>query len=638
MKEYKIAITIEDIEQYIRSSDVVSIDIETSPKDEYREEELAALDAHKATITGISLSVKKDTGIYIPLRHKVGKNANIDEIMQYMKTLLQSKDKTIVIHNAVFESMFFYAQGIVITSKVYDTIVASQLTLKNSDEFRELSDSGLKTLVPHLYKQEMPTFMETVGEGYFDKLDSEAEKTIRYACADADYALQLRETFNTWFDNNMPKHRWIVENMESGVAVYTGMMKYNGLDVNVELMKQKQQEAHEKIEELRRKIQYVIGDVDIGGNAMTQNFKDYLFKTLGLPVVKTTQKFTTAADDEAMQLLIAYCKENRAELVEMLENVQEYRKWTKIKSTYIDGYLKFVSSATGRIHPDLLPLATNTGRFASRKPNMQNMPRKGNDPIGIRNFIRASEGKTFLDYDFSQIELRVGAFYCKDEKMIETYKQGGDIHAQTTSVIYNIPLGEAEDKNVDEYKERRTIAKNCNFGVFFGLFAKGLQRTLKFKAGVEKSVGECTKIIDNLKNGYPKLKEWQANTIADARKKRYTETFFGRRRILSGINNAEFGVRSFNERCALNTPIQGTAADILKLSMCRLLKDLADKPYIKPLLQVHDELLFEVDIDKIEEAKQAIINAMEQKPFDEFDVPIVAEGAIGQTFGGMQEL
>ena len=261
-------------------------------------------------------------------------------------------------------------------------------------------------------------------------------------------------------------------------------------------MAQRREVAEEKLQELRERIEQFTGDIDIGENCGTNAFKTYLFDTCGLPVLKTTMKNAEAADDETIQLLTEYCRSERPELIEMFELVQEYRKWAKIKSTYIDGYSKWINPATGRIHPDLMPMGTDTGRFAARKPNLQNMPRKGNDPIGVRQFVIAPEGSSFLDFDFSQIELRVGAFYCRDPIMMETYLNGGDIHASTTSVIFGITVDEAQDKNNPDYKERRTIAKNVNFGTFYGLFPRGLQKTLKFKAGVEKSVEECENIID----------------------------------------------------------------------------------------------------------------------------------------------
>ena len=637
--DYKLALSVDEIREYLNGAEIVSFDFETSPLDDYRNEPNAALDAHKSSITGVSLSVSKGTGVYVPLRHKVGHNANVGDVMEYLrKSVFESKSVTAVAHNLAFESQHLYALGIVVQQPCYDTIAAAQLTLKNDFEFRGLSDSGLKTLVPYLYKVELPKYEEVVGGRHFDELNSADPETIRYACADSDFGRRLYFTFNKWFDENLPKHRWLVENVESPAAVYTGIMKYNGVGVDTDLMRSKQAEADEKIAELRSQIQEIIGDVDLGANASTNAFKNYLYKDLGLPVLKTTEKYQEAADDEALQLLIAYCKENRPNLVLMLELTQEYRKWGKIKSTYIDGYLQHINSATGRIHCDLLPLGTDTGRYAARKPNLQNMHRKGNDPIGVRNFFVAAKGSSFLDFDFSQIELRVGAFYCQDEKMLETYKTGGDIHAQTTSVIYGVDAKTAEDKSDPNYKERRTIAKNCNFGVFFGLYPNGLQRTLKFKAGVEKSKAECFEIIDNLKNGYPKLKEWQAIAVKMAKSNGYSETYLGRRRYLKGITSFDFGVRSFNERCALNTPIQGTAADILKLAMGRFLKVIKEMPFIKPLLQVHDELLFEIEDRYVDRAAAIIKTVMETNPFAEFTLPIVAEGASGKCFGELNEM
>lgn len=188
-----------------------------------------------------------------------------------------------------------------------------------------------------------------------------------------------------------------------------------------------------------------------------------------------------------------------------------------------------------------------------------------------------------LSLDFSQIELRVGAFYCRDEKMLQTYRDGGDIHAQTTSVIYGIPFEQAADKNAEHYKERRTIAKNCNFGVFFGLFPRGLQKTLKFKAGLDTPLSDCERIIANLKSGYPQLSLWQEVVKRQAAARRYSETWLGRRRYLPNITSEDWGKKSFAERCAMNTPIQGTAADILKLALSRLIVGLRERPWLRPL-------------------------------------------------------
>ena len=636
---YKCVYMLSEIKEYLKNTVLFAFDFETSPRDKWRNDKSAALDAHKADITGISFSVSEGTAIYVPLKHRSGRNAeNQAAIWDYLKLLFESKDVIKVAHNLAFESMFLYARGIVLQKPCYDTIAASQLTLKSKWEFRSLADSGLKTLAPALCKAEMTEF-STVTEGrFFDELNPQDEKTVRYACADSDYTLRLYHVFNQWFDRFLPKHRTIVEEVESPTSVYVGIMKYNGILVDKSAMLKKQAEAAEKIVSIRKEIAGIIGNVEIGANASTSAFKKYLFVDLGLPVMKTTAKHQEAADDETMILLKEWCESNRPELARLFDLVQEYRKWGKLKSTYIDGYLRFIDEDTGRIHPDLMPLGTETGRFASRNPNMQNCPQKDNDPIGVRKFIIAPEGKAILSLDFSQIELRVGAFYCRDKRMLETYRTGGDIHAQTTSVIYRIPFEEAADKNAPHYKERRTIAKNCNFGVFYGLFPTGLQRTLKFKAGLNPTLSECETIIQNLKSGYPGLAKWQDEVKKRAAVSCYSETWLGRRRYLLGIRSSDWGKKSFAERCALNTPIQGTAADILKLACGRIISGLPERLWLKPILQIHDELVFELPEDKADEAVDFIKECMETQPFPEFDVPIVAEASVGRNFGEMKEM
>lgn len=639
MNNYRCETDPERIKDYVQNVAVVAFDFETSPLIQYREDSRASLDAHRACIVGVSLSVAEGSAIYVPLEHLEGGNADPGAVYPLLTELVWMNPGVVkVAHNLAFEAMFLYALGVILQPPCYDTIAAAQLTLKEPFTFRSLSDCGLKRLVPELLGDELPTFEEVTAGRYFDELSPDDPETVRYACADSDYALRLYHRFNRWFMAQLPTHRRIVEEIESPTAVYCGLMKYNGLLMDETAMIRKQGECAKRIIGLRDQIREIIGDVDIGANAGTQAFKDYLFKTMGLPVLKVTEKNAEAADDQTMIMLAEWCAVNRPELVPLFDLIQEYRKWSKLKTTYLDGYLRFINPATGRIHPDMLPLATETGRFAARNPNMQNAPRKTNDPVGIRSFIIAPEGHVLVSCDFSQIELRIGAFYCRDDRMLDTYRKGGDIHAATTSVIFGIPYEQAMDKNAPDYKERRTIAKNVNFGVFYGLFAKGLQRTLKFKAGLDKSLDDCQEIISNLKAGYPNLTRWQAKARDAGTKRQYAQTFLGRRRYLPGIRSQDWGRRSFAERCALNTPIQGTAADILKLSLGRLIAGLPDRPWLRPLLQIHDELVFELPEERLNEAVAFIQDCMDAKPFPELDVPLVAEASWGYDFGHMNEM
>ena len=636
--DYKCVTTVDGIRDYIGGSRIVAFDFETAPDDPYREEEKAALDPAKAHIAGCSFSVKAGTGIYVPVAHRVGTNIDKDAFFTFLTAFLLNKTITKIAHNIAFESGMAYARGIAIQAPVYDTICASQMSLKSRYEFRKLSESGLKRLAEELFGEPLPSFSSVTAGKHFDELDAQDEETVRYGSADSDFALRLYNKFNEWFDRYLPKHRYIVEEIESPTAVYLGIMKCNGIPVNLPLMQERKTEAEAEMERIRGEIEFIIGDVNIGANCSTQAFKNYLYKDLGLPILKTTETNREAADDMTMTLLKEWCDENRPELSGLFTLVQEYRKWGKIKSTYIDGYLKYLNPVTGCIHPELFALSTDTGRMNCRNPNAQNMPRKTNDPIGVRNFIKAPEGCLILSLDFSQIELRVGAFYCRDEMMMDTYRKNGDIHAATTSVIFGVSYEEAQDKHSENYKEHRTIAKNVNFGTFYGLFPRGLQKTLKFKAGVEKSVSECEEILFNLKHGYKGLTAWQEETKADAARRLYSETWLGRRRYLPGIASDNWGQKSFAERCSLNTPIQGTAADILKLAITRILAGLPERRWLRPILQIHDELTFIIPEDRLSEAVAFIRACMEEKPFPEFDLPLVAEASAGPTFGMMEEL
>ncbi|MCR4629336.1 MAG: bifunctional 3'-5' exonuclease/DNA polymerase [Clostridium sp.] len=635
--DYKVVTTLEEIQDYLRDFREVAFDYETAPDEPYRKEEKAALDPAKSHIVTMSLSVKEGTGIMIPVAHRIGKNMEQDTFSQFLQAFLTSKDIIKITHNLQFEAMFSYARGIVMQEPVYDTIAASQMSQKSATQFRTLGESGLKRLAEELCGEPLPSFSTVTGGKHFDELDPNDPETIRYSCADSDFALRLYHRFNAWFDRFLPRHRWIVEHLESPTAVYLGIMKYNGVPIDEELMLKRKAEAEAEMERIREEIRFLIGDVNIGSNCSTNAFRKYLYEDLRLPVMKVTESMREALDDATMVLLKEWCDQNRPDMAKLFTLVQEYRKWGKIKSTYIDGYLKYQNPVTGRLHPNFYSLSTDTGRFNCAQPNCQNMPRKTNDPIGVRNFIQAPEDEVLVSCDYSQIELRVGAYYCQDPFMLDTYRKGGDIHAATTAVIFNIPYEQALDKHAENYKERRTIAKNVNFGTFYGLFPGGLQRTLRFKAGIVKHMDECEEIISHLKAGYPKLKVWQEETKRQAARRKYTETRLGRRRYLPNIDSKDWGKKSFAERCSMNTPIQGTAADIIKLSLGRVIVGLPERPWLKPILQIHDELTFLVPEEKLPEAIAFIKACMEPQPFASFDLPLVAEAAAGPTFGKMEE-
>jgi len=242
--QYRPIHTLAALKTYLSSVTHVAFDIETAPLEPYRREDKAALDAHKSRIVGISFSVAEGSGVYLPLAHREGKNAADQEaIWQWLAGFFAAPAVTKIAHNLAFESQFLYAHGIVIQEPCYDTIAAAQLIYKNEKEFRSLGDCGLKTLVEEYFHEPLPSYNTTTGGRHFDELDPTAEATVRYVYADADYTLRLYHLLNHWFDRFLPKHRFIVEKVESPTAVYVGIMRYNGLPIDRTLMEEQRKEA-----------------------------------------------------------------------------------------------------------------------------------------------------------------------------------------------------------------------------------------------------------------------------------------------------------------------------------------------------------------------------------------------------------
>jgi len=467
-------------------------------------------------------------------------------------------------------------------------------------------------------------------------MDPQSPETVRYACADSDYTLRLYYKFNTWFDRYLPEHRRVVELLESPAAVYVGMMKYNGVPVDVSAMEQAKLTAETELREITGKIRELIGDVKIGSNASTTVFKDYLYKTLGLPVLKQTDKYLPAVDDEAMIRLKEYCRKDRPELAPLFDLVLEYRKWQKLNSTYFKGYLSCVNPATGCIHPELMPLSTETGRFSCREPNLQNSPQPGQDPAGVRNFITAPEGWSLMEADYSQAEIRLCAYIANDRVLLDAYRNGADVHAITTSAIFGISLEEASDHSRKQYKHRRTVAKATMFGIMYGIGGGGLSRNLYTNAGVVLSKEQCDEYIRGILSRYTDMAAWQISQKRQAADAMYVETAMGRRRYLPGIRSRDHRERSSAERMAINTPVQGLGADCLKHSMMLLVKELRGRSNIRPILTVHDSLVFLVKDEDVAEATALVRRCMETPPPLENFMPLVAEVSVGKKYGELE--
>ena len=635
--DYKCVTNIDEVRDYLGSADTVAFDFETAPDSDYRDEPRAALDPAKSHICTMSLSVSPGTAIMIPVDHRVGSNMDRAVFDAFLRDFLTAPSVIKIAHNIAFEASFAYAKGIVIQEPVVDTILKAQLTLKAPMQFRTLSDSGLKTLSLQLCSTELPSFEAVTAGRHFDELDPGDTETIRYSCADSDIALRLHKLFSEWFEKYLPGHGRLADNIESPAAVYVGMMRCNGVPMDVAAMISARDDADRETARIKAEIEDLIGSIDIGGNASTAAFKRYLYETCGLPVLKRTDKLQPSVDDEAMLLLKDYCKDHKPDLLPLFDLILEYRKMGKLKSTYLDGYLRYINTVTGCMHPDLMQLKAETGRFACQRPNLQNIPQKGQDPLGIRNFIVAPPGWVLMESDYSQAEIRLCAYLSQDKVLLDAYKAGADVHAITTSAIFNIPLEEAMDHSNPEYKHRRTVAKGTMFGIMYGIGGAGLSRNLYTNAGVNLSKEECCKYIDGILRKYTGMARWQELMKERARRCMYIETALGRRRYLPRIRSKEYRDRSSAERMAINTPVQGLGADCLKYAMKLLVRELKDKPYIMPILTVHDSLVFLVREDKISDAAEIVKRCMEEPPDLPGFTPLVAEVAVGKRYGELED-
>jgi len=620
---------------YLQGATEIAFDFETAPDLAWAADPDAALDPHKAHIVGISLAVAAETGIYVPLAHDGFANADREGVLDYLRNRVFEHPSVLkIVHNLCFETKFLLALGIVLVPPVYDTMAAAQLVLKDENHFRRLGDVGLKTLARDWFKRELPSYRDTVGTGCFGDLDPAASGTIAYACADADIALGLYALENAWFRGNIPAHEKLIRELESPVALFTALMEYRGFLVDRTKMAAADEQAQKQLGSYRRQLENSGSrPVRVGENAATNDLKHYLFNDLGIPVLKETDTGRPSVDGEALSRMIEHCREHQPACRDYISGISAYRGLSKLLKTYIRGIGEKINPVTQAIHTQFLPLGAETGRFSSQHPNCQNLPGGDSHGVRIREFFMARPGHTLVALDYSQIELRIGAWFTRDANMLAVYQNNGDIHAVTTAAVYGISLDQARDKNQPQYKARRAVAKNINFGIFYGLYPRGLQRILRLKADQDQTIAACEAMIFNIHQAYPALAPWQWGVKEAARYRETVDTANGRRRCLSGINAPDEALQAHFERAALNHPIQGTAADILKLAMVRLVDGLAMRHWIHPLITVHDEIVFEVETAHLDDAIPWLKAVMEEEPFADFDVPLVVEAATGQTYG-----
>ena len=399
----------------------------------------------------------------------------------------------------------------------------------------------------------------------------------------------------------------LFNNIEMPVLEVLADMQYRGMYVDKNELIAYGDELKVKLDELTNKIHELAGE-EFNINS-TKQLGEVLFEKLKLPVIKKTKNGYSTDVDTLEKLQCEH---------EIIEYILEYRQLAKLNSTYIEGMIPYINKNTGRIHSYFHQTVTATGRISSTEPNLQNIPTRIEIGKKLRKVFKPAENKIFLDADYSQIELRVLAHVSKDETMVDNFIHDEDIHAQAASRVFGVPLDEVT-------KELRSKAKAVNFGIVYGISDFGL-------AGqIHSSRKQAKQYIEQYLEKYNGIKTFMDEAVEDAKKKGYIETMYNRRRYIPELTSKSYMVRKFGERVAMNTPIQGTAADIMKIAMINVFRELKDRKLnSKIVLQVHDELLIETDIKEKEEVREILVNNMEHAA--KLLVPLKVEVAEGENW------
>ena len=518
--------------------------------------------------------------------------AMLPRLEEILKSFFES-DIPKIGHNVKSDIVVLKRKGIGLDSVVFDTMLAGYLI--NSS----LGDYTCEALAKEFLNEEHPTDEEILGKGVKRKRINEIDKQVAVnycgSMADISYRVYFKAQ-ELLKEEGMEK---LYADIEFPLTYVLADMELAGIYADKDELKKQGALLEEKIEELSKEIYWLAGE-EFNINSPKQ-LGTVLFEKLGLKGGKKTKTgWSTAAD----------VLEGLKDKDEIVGRVLDYRTYSKLKSTYCDG-LSDVIDSDGRIYSNFNQTVTTTGRISSTEPNLQNIPVRIELGRQLRKVFKPAEDCVFLDADYSQIELRVMAAMSGDEELKRAFHENKDIHATTASLIFKVPFDEVTS-------QQRRAAKSVNFGIIYGISAFGLSQDI----GVSKK--EAQEFIDGYFEAYPTIKAFMDKCVTDTREKGYATTVFGRRRYIPEINAKNFMQRSFGERAAMNMPVQGTAADIIKLAMVKVHKRLKEEGLkSRILLQVHDELLLEVP--KEEEERASLILREEMENAVDIGVPFVAE-------------
>jgi DNA polymerase-1 len=561
--------------------------------------ETTGLDFNDAEIVGISFTVKKGSGFYVPL------SSNFNEAKEQLhrfQDIFLDESKLKIAQNFKFDLHILKTYGIEIAFPIYDTMLCHFLLDADAKH-------GLDAMAQRYLNYDTVKFEELVGKGVrkISIRDVSIEKLKDYAAEDTDIAFQLYENLNSEL-TKIDRLEDLAKKVEFPLIYVLADMERKGVSLDTDFLHEYSKELAIEQEKFQEAIFEEAG-VRFNLDSPKQ-LGEVLFDKMKIPYTEKKTKTGQYATGE--EVLSKLKKEHN-----IAKNITEYRELTKLKSTYVDALPQLIHPKTGRIHTSFNQTIASTGRLSSTEPNLQNIPIRTERGRKIRKaFNVPNEDYVLLSADYSQIELRVIAAMSGDETMIEAFKQNQDIHKLTASKVYGIPFE-------DVTKEQRSNAKVVNFGIIYGVSAFGLSQQTTL------TMAEAKDMIQNYFKTYPRIKEYMDGQIKIGQEKGYVETILGRRRYLRDINSRNAMHRGIWERIAINAPIQGSAADMIKLAMLDIHQKFKDHKLESAMtLQVHDELVFEVYKPELEKVKDIVIFSMENAISD-LPLPIVAEFGTG---------
>jgi DNA polymerase I len=564
--------------------------------------ETTGLDALNAELVGIAFSYEKGKGFYVPFpENQEEANALIQKFIPFFEN--ENIEK--IGQNLKYDLKILANYDVSVKGKLFDTMIAHYLI---NPDMRHNMDILSETYLKYAPKP-IDALIGKKGKNQKSMRDVALEDVKEYAVEDADITLQLKEIFSPILEKAETKK--LFDEIEIPLVEVLAAMEKEGINLDVPFLKSLSTDLASESNALEQKIYEIAGETF--NLASPKQLGDILFDKLkiGGAKPKKTKTGQYATGEEVLSYL---AKDN-----EIVSSILEWRQLVKLQNTYVDALPNQVDAKTGRVHTDYMQTVAATGRLSSNNPNLQNIPIRTERGKQIRKaFIARDENHTLLAADYSQIELRIIAALSGEDNMIKAFQNGEDIHKSTASKVFNVPLEEVT-------KEQRSNAKTVNFGIIYGVSAFGLSNQ------TDLSRSESAELIEAYYKSYPKLRQYIQNQIDFAREEGYVQTVLGRRRYLKDINSANAMVRGGAERNAVNAPIQGSAADIIKIAMINIHKRLiAENWKSKMLLQVHDELVFDVENSELEKIQPMIKHEMENA--FQLEVPLIVDLGLGKNW------